>query len=140
MKIGKYLSGAALPKQERINDGKCSANGCPLPGSICHSTGGPSTGQEDNREWLCRFHFGVSSRNEWPAITEKILRGEIDTKVSSSSTNTAILKSVDVRGTLKWAHEVRTLFDAGMYPSYHGYKMACDALNVDPKQPQEVTW
>jgi hypothetical protein len=140
MKIGKYLSTATAPKVERVRDGKCSAYGCTLPGSLCRSIGGPAAGQDDNREWLCRFHFPVSDRKEWPEITEKINRGDLGIEAKPvPDAKTEVLKSVTVRGPLRWAHEVMALYNAGMYPSYKGYKMACEALKVDPSQV-ETSW
>lgn len=47
-----------------VNDGKCTAHGCPMPGSISHSVHG-------SHSWLCHMHFRASVSN-WQKLTEKI--------------------------------------------------------------------
>ncbi len=46
---------------ERSRKGLCVANGCPMPGGIHLGDG-----------WACRFHYRMSDRKQWGAVTHRI--------------------------------------------------------------------
>jgi len=117
------------PRKSQTGTG-CAAHGCPLPGSICSSTGGPKAGEEDTRSWFCRFHFGASDANKWPEITEKISRGDLGA-VKNHVSREDVTSSVTDKGPMRWAKEIMALHDAGMYDNYKGIEMAKAALKFN---------
>jgi len=130
----KCSCGYKLPysKTHSSSGNKCAANGCPLPGSICSSTGGPKAGEEDNRTWYCRFHFGVTDATKWPEITEKINRGDLGIDVKAvPGAKAQVMASIADKGPSRWAKEVIALHEAGMYDHYQGLKMAKEFLGVE---------
>jgi hypothetical protein len=63
-------------REEKPKNHNCSAFGCPLPGSITNSIGGPRDKEPDHRKFYCRFHFG-KRLEENDAITDRIKIGEL---------------------------------------------------------------
>jgi hypothetical protein len=69
----RFISKASMEMSEAARnapvDHRCSAHGCPLPGSISSSIGANGT-------FYCRFHFGADPK-DWPKITEDVKRLKI---------------------------------------------------------------
>lgn len=52
---------------EPVDPTKCTAYGCPMPGTSSSGTNG------SKHDWLCRHHFGRNAM-EWPHITAELNR------------------------------------------------------------------
>jgi hypothetical protein len=81
------------------------------------------------------------TEDQSPSIESRRYSTESRYLVNNERWNTRkkVLQSVSCKTGLRWAHEIIALHEAGMYENEHGYKMACEALKVDPSQV-ESSW